>query len=330
MTTKKFVGFAVLKRAVSISQVLSRYGLMDHLSRSGNSLVGVCPLHAGHNRGQFRVSLSKDCWMCFGDCNAGGSIVDFVSRKEGIGIRDAALLIQDWFNVQPIGNGHSGGNGGKPPGTASRAAPEPPDGHNKPLRFVLEDLDREHPYLSERGLSKETIETFGVGFCKRGSLAGLIAIPIHNSTGQLVAYAGRWPGEPPERTPKYRLPKGFRKSLELFNLNRVIQTESNEPLVVVEGFFGCMTVWEAGHRRVVSSMGSRLSQTQEELIIKAVGPTGQVLLCFDEDAAGRKGRAEARERLARLVNVSIVKFDVEGTQPDQLPPGELLKLLEET
>jgi DNA primase len=329
MKTDKFVGFATLKQAVFIAQVLGRYGLMDQLHRSGDSLSGVCPLHAGHNSGQFRVSLSKNCWICYGDCNAGGSIVDFVSRKEGIGIRDAALLIQDWFNVQPSRNGYNGGNGSKPPYRMCIAAPEPPDGNNKPLRFALEDLNCQHPYLSERGLSQETIETFGLGLCKRGSLAGLIAIPIENAEGRLVAYAGRWPGEPPDGTPKYRLPRGFRKSLELFNFHRARAMESNPPLVVVEGFFGCMKVWQAGHRRVVSSMGSMLSRAQEAQIVRAVGPTGHVILCFDEDAAGRKGRAEAHKRLAHSIRVSIVRFEVEGTQPDHLPVGKLLELLEE-
>src|SRR2546426_4562573 len=96
-TTPSFVGFAALKHAVSMSQVLERYGLLQHLQRSGESLSGPCPLHAGHNQTQFRVSLRKNCWICFGDCNSGGSIIDFVARKENIAIRAAALLIQDWF-----------------------------------------------------------------------------------------------------------------------------------------------------------------------------------------------------------------------------------------
>ena len=91
MTPKPtFVGFDALKRAVSMAQVLDHYGLTDRLHRSGDSLSGPCPIHAGHNKTQFRVSLSKNCWICFGDCNGGGSIIDFVSRKEGVGIREAA------------------------------------------------------------------------------------------------------------------------------------------------------------------------------------------------------------------------------------------------
>ena len=321
----QFVGFDTLKQSVSMVQILDRYGLTERLHRSGDSLSGICPIHAGHNRVQFRVSISRNCWICFGDCHGGGSIIDFVSRKEGVGIRDAALLIQDWFKVQPNGSNGNGRNGHKPPTKIS--APQPPGDDNQPLGFKLEHLDQQHPYLAARGLSQETIQTFGVGYCSRGVFAGWIAIPIHNPAGQLVAYAGRWPGEPPDGQPRYRLPKGFRKSLELFNLHRAKSADARLPLVVVEGFFGCMKVWQAGYQRVVSLMGSMLSAGQEELIVRTAGPGGRVILLFDQDEAGRKGSAEARARLDRLLDVRTVALEGEGQQPDSLPPEQLITLL---
>ncbi len=325
---KRFVGFEALKRAVSMSQVLDRYSLWEQLRRSGDSLSGACPLHNGHNRTQFRVSLSRNCWNCFGDCHAGGSIIDFVSRKENVGIREAALLIQDWFNVGPLdarkpcsrnGNGYCPNND----------APAIPDVErtNPPLQFELRDLDYQHPYLTARGLSRTTIETFGIGYCRTGWLSGWIAIPIHNATGDLVAYAGRWPGPPPEGLPKYRQPKGFRKSLELFNLHRAKEADESAPLVVVEGFFGCMLVWQAGYRRVVALMGSSLSHRQQQLLVSAAGPQGRIVVMFDEDEAGRRGRAEAQSRLASQIEVKAIQFALPGTQPDQLPAGRLLEIL---
>jgi DNA primase len=143
----------------------------------------------------------------------------------------------------------------------------------------------------------------------------------------LVAYAGRWPGQPPDGQPKYRLPKGFRKSFELFNLHRIATDDRQLPLVVVEGFFGCMAVWQAGYRGVVSLMGSTLSQAQEELIVRTAGPHGTVILMFDEDEAGRKGRTEAQARLARWLRVRVVRFESNGAQPDDLAAERLLELL---
>ena len=84
---------------MTIEQVLERYGILEKLKRSGDSLSGACPLHGGKNPTAFRASVSRNCWICFGDCHCGGSIVDFVSRMEQVGIRDAGLLLQGWFNL---------------------------------------------------------------------------------------------------------------------------------------------------------------------------------------------------------------------------------------
>lgn len=321
----RFVGFEMIKRFVSISQVLQHYGLLEQLQRRGDSLTGSCPLHQGHNKWQFRVSLSKNCWICFGDCHVGGSIIDFVSRKEGIGVREAGVLIQDWFGIS-----HEQVQSAQTQQVGLRPLSDPmllrEGGSNPPLRFALDRLDTRHRYLHERRLSRDTIETFGLGYCPRGWLAGWIVIPIHNSAGQLIAYAGRWPGKPPEGNSRYMLPKGFRKSLELFNLHRASTADARLPLVVVEGFFDCMNVWQAGYRRVVALMGSMLSLAQEEIILKAAGPGGRVVLMFDEDEAGRKGRELAQSRLDQWLNVSVITLE-HGAQPDQLSTEALQDLL---
>jgi DNA primase len=141
-----------------------------------------------------------------------------------------------------------------------------------------------------------------------------------------VAYAGRWPGKPAPGEPKYRLPRGFRKSLELFNQHRAAKESACEPLVVVEGFFGCLRVWQAGHRRVVCLMGSMLSRAQENRIVEMAGLDGHVVLLFDADAAGRKGAAEVRERLNKRVSVSVARLE-EGQQPDSLGDDAILSLI---
>src|SRR4051794_20579132 len=98
----------------------------------------------------------------------------------------------------------------------------------------------DHPYLRERGVPEALAATFGLTFAEKGIMAGRVCIPIHNHAGELVAYAGRWVGSDetiPEGEEKYKLPKGFQKNLELFNLHRV---EHCRHLVVVEGYFGAI------------------------------------------------------------------------------------------
>src|SRR5579863_9435558 len=80
------------------------------------------------------------------------------------------------------------------PRTAASSIPVKETGEpNKPLKFRLDKLERSHPYLDERRLVQETIVDFGIGFCAKGMMADRIAIPIHNESGEVVAYAGRFP-----------------------------------------------------------------------------------------------------------------------------------------
>ena len=333
MSKSQFVDFKAVKAAVTMEQVLQHYGLLDQMKRSGDSLSGPCPIHNGTNPTQFRVSVSKNCWNCFSDCKCGGNVLDFVAKKEDITVHAAALKLREWFNLPTTDKPPEEENEPRAPAaprqtqapapTASKEKSSPDDGTpNAPLKFRLEQLDGKHPYLTERGLTPETVVDFGLGHCAKGMMAGRIAIPIHNADGKVVAYAGRWPGEPPDgSTPKYKLPPGFRKSQELFNLDRAGKEPG--PLIIVEGFFGAMKLWQCGVKRVVALMGSTLSTAQAELIRKHTDSRSQVIVMLDEDEAGRAGREDIVSRLAPWLFVKAHVFEQAGQQPEHLTAEEL-------
>ena len=344
----RFVDFKAVKAAVTMLQVLEHYGLAESFKRTGNSLSGPCPLHGGENRTQFRVSLEKNCWNCFGTCKGGGNVLDFVARKQGLTLREAALALCDWFELPTQEKlARPARDAGEPPtleapsnaarrlkAIKAKAKPDGPsegeNAPNKPLGFALQNLDAEHPYLAERGLSAETIAEFGIGYCDKGSMTGRIVVPIHNAEGQLVAYAGRWPGTPPdEDTPKYKLPPGFRKAQEVFNLHRAMCEPQDRPLYVVEGFFDCLRLWQHGIRRVVALMGSSLSPVQAALIQRVVTSEDRIVVMLDEDDAGRAGRDKVVVRLALHCFVSTHQFAREDEQPDALTTEQLSHLREE-
>lgn len=334
----RYVDFKAVKAAVSMLQVLERYGLAESFKRSGDSLSGPCPLHDGQNRTQFRVSVSKNCWHCFGRCNDGGNVLDFVARKESVSLREAALMLCDWFQLPT-----SEKPADKEPreSSASKATPPPKaptakaseattddDEPNKPLGFALQHLDIAHSYFAERALTEEAIAEFGLGYCQKGSMTGRVVIPIHNAEAQLVAYAGRFPGTPPdEDTPKYKLPPGFRKAQEVFNLHRAAREPQDTPLIVVEGFFDCIRLWQHGIRRVVALMGSTLSPIQAAHIQKIVTPDSRIVVMFDEDEAGRAGREKVASRLSLHCFVRTIQFAHEDQQPDSLTAEEATALL---
>ncbi len=334
-----FVDFKEVKSRVGILQVLERYDLLGSLKRAADRLSGPCPLHKGTNPTQFRVSVSRNCFNCFGTCGRGGNVIDFVSLREGISFRDAALLLQEWFMPDKVTN--------RPVGTALRqttdASPRPssqplqppptvaddPDeeGENPPLSFALKALKPDHPYLNERGLTEATIASYGIGYCARGCLRGHVAIPIRNRAGAVTGYIGRWPGEPPSGQGKYKLPKGFRKSLEVFNIDRAVNADASAPLLVVEGVFDCLHLVQLGFPATVAILGSSLSSRQELLIREAAGAGRPVHLLFDADEAGRRGASEAASRLCRSSIVRIIDIGGYHPQPELLERTQVEALL---
>ena len=342
MPKSQFVDFKSVKAAITMEQVLKHYGLTEQFKRSGDSLSGPCPIHGGSNPTQFRVSISKNIWNCFSECKHGGNVLDFIAKMEKVSIHAAALKAIDWFQLDPDAMKGDAENGERDVSETPRLenarvskptekkpeAKEEDTTPNKPLKFRLDKLERNHPYLTERGLTQETIIDFGMGYCAKGMMANRISIPIHNVKGEVLAYAGRWPGEPPDKeTEKYKLPKGFKKTLEVFNLDRAIKEPADKPLVIVEGFFGCMSLHQHGYRKVVALMGWSMSPVQEELIREHTSTNGHIIVMLDEDEAGQEARAEIAGRLALFAFVKVHVFGKQAAQPEDLSADEVQQIL---
>jgi len=142
-----------------------------------------------------------------------------------------------------------------------------------------------------------------------------MVIPIHDAEGQLVAYAGR---SLDDREPRYLFPPGFPKSQVVFNLHRAVW-ESARWGLVVEGFFDCLQVHQAGYRNVVALLGVSLSEAQEKLLLERFA---RLVLMLDGDEAGQRASRQLAARLQGRVSLSIVKVP-SGRQPDQLSREEI-------
>jgi len=315
---KNWVDFRAIKDVVTIKMVLDHYGIQ--LRRSGDELRGKCPLHKGEGDRTFHASVSKNAFNCF-SCGAHGNILDLVAAMEQGTIRQAALKLKDWFSIS-IQVSAEGLEQRQPKQPKRATEKEGASGENKPLEFELKGIDPAHPYLTTRGINREIAERFGVGyFSGRGSMAGRIVIPIHNPKGELVAYAGR---SIDGSEPRYNLPAGFHKSRELFNFHRTVkEIEEGRAVVLVEGYFGCIKVEQAGFP-ALALMGSSMSDEQEELLVSAFD---RVLLFLDGDDAGRAGTDEVSNRLKRKMFVKVAELE-DGKQPDQLNVDEIMRLLD--
>jgi DNA primase len=270
-------------------------------------------LHRGKRSDSFRASLSKSVFHCFA-CQASGNVLDFVAAIENCSIREAALRLQNWFVIPdqippPIGWPHN---------RTLQLVREKEN--NPPLHFALTGLNYSHPYLRQRGIDPNTAREFGVGYYGGpGLMSGRIVVPIHNVRGELVAYAGRGLHG---GLPKYKLPTGFHKALELFNFHRAAAT-SSKVVIVVEGYFDCMRVHQAGLPCVVALMGASLSMEQETSLLRRFA---QFVLMLDGDATGCAASRVIADRISERCLVTVVSVP-SGTQPDQLPPAAIRQLV---
>jgi len=337
-----WVSFDEIKKTVSLQMVLDHYRIP--LRRIGpDTLRGKCPLPTHNSKTSaesFTATLSKGvggAWACQSQSciksrgRVGGNVLDFVAAMENCSVRDAAIKLQMLFLVPAAGAAHR--PAGKEPHADISAGKEPEptlvskkigdevreSDSNKPLSFTLQKIDHAHRYVNGRGLTDGIARTFGVGvFPGNGSMQGRFVIPIQNANGELVAYAGR---SIDGTEPRYKFPTGFHKSLELFNLHYV---KGELSVVLVEGFFDCMKVTQAGFPSV-ALMGSTMSKKQEELLAEHFG---HLIVMLDGDEAGRVAAQGIADRLRQIIyQVDVVDLP-DGVQPDQLSKDELRKLLD--
>ena len=345
-SSKFWIDFTALRARARFEPVLERYSL--EANGRGPQKTLLCPFHE-ETEPSCKVNLEKRAFHCFG-CGAKGNVLDFVARMENAELPEAARTLAEICGIpltevskteaQPKSPRTSPPQPHRKPQepreahTSRKAAPaaqtplsEPPGAPqgpvNPPLSFRLK-LDPAHPYLAERGLRREVVEAFGLGSCARGMMKGRICIPIHNEAGELVAYAGRWPGDSgwPAGEEKYKLPPGFRKSLVLFNLERIARGPRPEELVLVEGFFSVFRLHALGVP-AVALMGAALSDEQAALL---AAHASRITVLTDGDAAGRAARAGIVPRLAERLSVHAPLLP-EGTSPDMLDEETLLRFV---
>ena len=235
---QSWVDFAAIKQSVPLAPLLRRYQVK--LRRSGRDQYrGCCPIHGGEGHDAFHANLTRNVFHCFA-CGAHGTVLDFVAAMDRCSVREAALKLA-CVMAEPTALATAP--------ACSRQLVTKKTSSSSALGFTLRGVDTAHPYLAARGIENRTAVQFGIGFYRgAGILAGRLVIPIHNERGELVAYCGR---SLDGTQPRYRFPCGFTKSEFVFNLHRAAAA-AQPTVVLVEGFFDCLKLHQAGVPAVVA------------------------------------------------------------------------------
>ena len=334
-----------IKKSVPIETVLDRYGLKEKLKARGHQLVGKSPFR-DETKPSFSVNLDKGVWNDFGGMPevdgrlVPGNVIGLVMAMEPCSFRRALEILAGGAGEtrQELGKALQGeGERQQQKRTEDVAVKE-----NKPFGKTLDGLRAQGvPYFEGKGITDETVKAFGAGYCSKGMMKSRVAFPIRNAEGVVMAYAGRAILEGQEPYP-YKFPPGFRKQLELFNIDRIasdmeaIEAVKRQGLIVVEGFTDVMKLVQEGFSNVVALMGCALGDAQKAMLIDPqLNPTKRLTLFFDNDEAGRKGRKRAAGTLIHDAFIRYVDYDrvpkghhvEEPTEPEHFTAEEFRILL---
>jgi DNA primase len=306
---------AELKSRADIVSLISEY---VRLRRTGKNYVGLCPFHQ-EKTPSFSVDPDKQLFYCFG-CGQGGNIFTFLMKIENLTFQDAVEELARRTGL-PLPKA------ALDPEAARRSARAA--GIRKALEFARdryrEMLYSAHgakalKYLQGRGLSREIIDLFQLGYAPAGwdfvtqgalkagidirylELSGLsvrsrrgtyydrfrnrIMFPIWDTRGELIGFAGRALGD---ETPKYLNSPDtpvFHKSRELYALHLAKPSiRSKGRVCVMEGYMDVISMFQNGIDYVVAGMGTAFSVEQARALLLL---SDDVVLAYDQDEAGKK------------------------------------------
>ncbi len=327
------------------SDILDVVGRYVQLKKTGSNYFGLCPFH-NEKSPSFSVTPDKQMFYCFG-CGAGGGVLSFIMRAEGLEFPDAVRFQAAQIGMQvPEKQGDP---------RAARHRERLLELSTEAARFFHRQLWLpEHAsvaqYFLKRGLSRKTMNRFGLGYAPDGFSALLDAMrekgfskeevldaglasrsergrvydrfrnrvmfPIIDVRGQVIAFGGRVMDD---SKPKYlNSPETsiFHKSRNLFALNMARKTK-NDYFILAEGYMDVIALHQAGFDSAVASLGTSLTEEQVRLISRH---TGKVVISYDADGAGQAAAQRAIDLLKKTdLQVKVLRI------PGAKDPDEFIK-----
>ncbi|WP_456278252.1 DNA primase [Bacillus sp. AK128] len=337
-----------IRNTIDIVDVVSEY---VQLKKQGRNYFGLCPFH-GENSPSFSVSTDKQIYHCFG-CGAGGNIFSFLMEIEGVSFIEAVQQAAERADVElPHSIEQT---------TSSKLSTHEAkmiEAHELLKKFyhhlLVNTKEGQEPleYLTNRGITRETIDMFGIGYSpsswdfgtkflqKRGfsldllESAGIsirnpegryfdrfrnrVMFPLWNLQGQVSAFSGRviQGGEPKYlNSPETDI---FQKSKTLYGFHLArSHIRKKQQVILLEGFVDVIALHRADFTNSIATMGTALTEEQIKIIKRNVD---HVTVCYDSDKAG----VEAAYRASSMLKAAGCEVRV-AMMPEGLDPDDYIK-----
>jgi DNA primase len=311
----------------------------------GDRYVGLCPFHT-EKTPSFGVSPTKGLFHCFG-CGKGGNAFHFLQEVENLTFPEAVERLAGQAGVTLRYEGVSPGERRQ---SSRRQALHRANDQAAELyqRMLIDGREAEaaRRYLERRGISRESVDAFGIGFAPgypdfllrrmareyspeilveaglaakdarggvRDRFRSRITFPIHDLSGKAVGFGARLlEGEGPKYLNSPETPV-YRKGELLYNLHRAKgEVTKAGRAYVVEGYTDVIALAQAGVPVAVATCGTALGEGHFRLLSRF---GRQAVLCFDADEAGARA-AERAHGLFELFDLEVsVLILPEGQDP---------------
>jgi len=303
-----------IRNRINIVDLVSEY---ITLKKAGRNYLGSCPFHK-EKTPSFTGNAEKQIYHCFG-CGEGGNAFSFLMKINNMTFPEAVRHLADKMGIVLPSREFTPEEKSRHDLRESliRVNQLAAVFFAKTLRTAAGTRGR--GYLEKRGIRPDIVDTFRLGYAPEGwrglrdhlqrekvalkhaEQAGLLVargdgdgydrfrgrlmFPIEDINGNVIAFGGRIIGE---GEPKYlNSPESalYVKGRHLYGLARAKSAiRKDETLIIVEGYFDLLALWNAGISNVVATLGTALTREQVDLIRRY---TGSVAVTFDTDAGGK-------------------------------------------
>lgn len=341
----------LVDRVIDANNIVDVIGSYVKLTKKGSTYFGLCPFH-NEKTPSFSVTDNgtKKMYYCFG-CHKGGTVLTFIMKYENVSYTEALKQLADRAGIELPAPNYS-----REERERARRREEILEVNKEAAVYFYRLLKSErgaraYEYLKDRGLTDETITSFGLGYSdkyrddlyryikEKGysdellKATGLFSIketdthdyfwnrvmfPIMDVRGKVVAFGGRVMGD---GEPKYlNSPETecFNKRRTLYGLN-VAKGHKGKSLILCEGYMDVIALHQAGFTNAVASLGTAFTDGHAGTLKRYAG---SVVISFDSDTAGRDAALRAIPRL-KDAGLSVKVADLSPYKdPDELIKAE--------
>lgn len=343
-----------VRNSVDIADVI---GQDVQLRKQGRNLMGHCPFHQDDTP-SFSVNEEKQFFYCF-SCHRTGNVFSFLQQLHEMTFPEAVQHVAEMANIEiPELNQRD-------PSTASPNTPfyQLYDLAADLYHHILVNTKAGQPalkYLEQRGMTRELIDQFKLGFAPSSDDHGILAqfltekqvdyqvvrqsgllttdhdghfhdrfvdrvmYPIKNANGQIIAFSGRLlAAKGNDQAPKYlNSPETpiFNKRLTLFNFDEAKRAVRQEGHLIL--MEGFMDVISAYGAGVKSGIASMGTSFTEEQIQAIQRISNELVVCYDGDDAGQNAIMRALQLLTDQAPTLKLKV---VQMPSGLDPDEFVQ-----